>query len=90
MMPSVKKSKSALGLLDRPKPAIRLSRKDWLRRANGAVLCPVPGTGCASGSCPAGFFAEVGLRWWRRLSPDQGKVEAQARLTPKRQQDQDP
>ena len=33
------------------------------------VLCPVPGAGCASGSCPAGFFAEVGLRWWRRWSP---------------------
>jgi hypothetical protein len=40
----------------RPKPAIRLSRKDWLLRADRAVLCPVPGAGCASGSCPAGFF----------------------------------
>jgi hypothetical protein len=53
----------------RPQPAIRLSRKDWLFRADRAVLCPVRGAGCASGSCPAGFFAEVGLRWWRRWSP---------------------
>jgi hypothetical protein len=53
----------------RPKPAIRLSRKDWLLRADRAVLCTVPGAGCASGSCPAGCFAEVGLQWWRRWSP---------------------
>ena len=52
-----------------PQPAIRLPRKDWLFRSNRAVLCPVRGAGCASGSCPAGFFAEVGLRWWRRWSP---------------------
>src|SRR5215469_16078258 len=54
---------------DRPKEAIRLSRKDWLLRADRAVLCPVPGADCASGSCLAGLFAAVGLRWWRRWSP---------------------
>jgi hypothetical protein len=59
----------SLEALDRPQPAIRLPRKDWLLRADGAVLCPAWGAGCASGSCPAGFFAEVGLRWWRRWSP---------------------
>src|SRR6266550_1685957 len=42
-------------------PAIRLSRKDWLFRADRAVLCLVRGAGCASESCPAGFFAEVGF-----------------------------
>ena len=59
----------SLDAQDRPQPAIRLSRKDWLLRADRAVLWPVLGAGCASGSCPAGLFAEVGLRWWRRWSP---------------------
>ena len=54
---------------ERPKPAIRLSRKDWHFSANRAVLCPVPGDRCASGSCPAGLMAEVGLRWWRQRTP---------------------
>src|SRR5262249_13818591 len=53
----------------RLKSAIRLSKKDWLLHADRAVLCRVSGAGCASGSCPAGLFAEVGLRWWRRWSP---------------------
>jgi pimeloyl-ACP methyl ester carboxylesterase len=54
-----------LGCAGSPEPAIRLSKKDWLLRADRAVLCPVPGAYCTSGSCPAGFFAEVGLRRWR-------------------------
>jgi hypothetical protein len=29
----------------------------------------VPGTGRASGSCPAGCMAEVGLWWWRQTTP---------------------
>jgi Protein of unknown function (DUF3489) len=37
---------------DRAKPAIRLSRKDWLLRADRAVLCPVPSAGCAFGILP--------------------------------------
>jgi hypothetical protein len=60
----------SLDAQDRPQPAIRLSRKDRLLRTDRAVLCPVLGAGCASGPCPAGFFAEVGLRWWRRSSMD--------------------
>src|SRR5262245_8401884 len=48
-----------------PKPATRLSRKDWLSRSSGAVLRSVPGVRCAPGSRPAGLVAEVGLRWWR-------------------------
>ena len=28
----------------------------------------VPGAGRASGSCPAGCMAKVGLRWWRRMA----------------------
>ena len=31
----------------------------------------VPGTGRASGSCPAGCMAKVGLRWWRQATPHQ-------------------
>jgi hypothetical protein len=31
----------------------------------------VPGTKRALGSCPAGYKAEVGLRWWRRTTPHQ-------------------
>ena len=82
-----------IGLLAqyRPQPAIRLSRKDWLFRADRAVLCPVRGAGCASGSCPAGFFAEVGFggggdgRRTTEGDPDaQDKVEAQTRITRKR------
>jgi len=48
----------SLDAQDRSQPAIRLSRKNWLFRADRAVLCPVRGAGCASGSCPAGL-----LRW---------------------------
>ena len=53
---------------DRPKPAIKLSRKDWHSPANRAVLWPVPGGECVPGSCPAGLLAEMGLRWWRRIA----------------------
>ena len=49
-----------------PKPAIRLSRKDWLPGVNGAVLSPIPGAERAQRSCPAGFIAEVGRRWCGR------------------------
>jgi hypothetical protein len=34
------------------------------REQSGTVT--VPGTTRASGSCPAGCMAEVGLRWWRQ------------------------
>jgi hypothetical protein len=51
------------------KPAIKLSRKNWRFYAIGAVLHPIPGDRRASGSCPAGSMAEVGLRWWRRRTP---------------------
>jgi hypothetical protein len=51
------------------KPAITLSRKNWLFCAIGAVLHSIPGDRRASGSCPAGSMAEVGLRWWRRRTP---------------------
>jgi hypothetical protein len=34
------------------------------REQSGTVT--VPGTKRASGSCPAGYKAEVGLRWWRQ------------------------
>jgi hypothetical protein len=54
---------------DWPKPAITLSRKNWLFCAIGAVLHSIPGDRRASGSCPAGSMAEVGLRWWRRRTP---------------------
>ena len=33
------------------------------------VRCTSPGDRRTSGSCPAGLVAEVGLRWWRRLTP---------------------
>src|SRR5438552_9074889 len=32
---------------------------------------PVPGASRASGSCPAGCMAKVGLWWWRRMRPHQ-------------------
>src|SRR5262245_35476997 len=51
------------------KPAITLSRKDWLFRANRALVWPVPVDRHVPGSCPAGSMAEVGLRWWRRKTP---------------------
>jgi hypothetical protein len=54
-----------------PKPAITLSRKGlaFVREQSGSVT--VPGTKRASGSCPAGCMAEVGLWWWRRTTPHQ-------------------
>ena len=42
-----------LGRANRHRPAIRLSRKDWLLRANRAVLYPFGALACASGYCPA-------------------------------------
>jgi hypothetical protein len=39
------------------------------REQSGTVT--VPGTRRASGSCPAGCMAKVGLRWWRRATPHQ-------------------
>src|SRR5262249_52408795 len=41
----------------------------FVREQSGSVT--VPGTKRASGSCPAGCMAEVGLRWWRRTTPHQ-------------------
>src|SRR5215813_13688500 len=41
----------------------------------------VPGTKRALGSCPAGYKAEVGLRWWRRTTPHQRRRIPMARLT---------
>jgi hypothetical protein len=67
-----KPSCSAIGSLDDPiglKRATRLSRKNWHSPLNGAVLLLVLSAKCAPGSCPAGLFAEVGLRWWRQTMP---------------------
>src|SRR6266852_6286226 len=41
----------------------------FAREQSGSVT--VPGTRRASGSCPAGCMAKVGLRWWRQMMPHQ-------------------
>src|SRR6266404_428886 len=41
----------------------------FVRERSGTVT--VPGTRRASGSCPAGCMAEVGLWWWRQTTPHQ-------------------
>ena len=41
----------------------------FARERSGSVT--IPGARCASGSCPAGCMAEVGLWWWRRTTPHQ-------------------
>ena len=38
-------------------------RKNWQSAATGAVLSPIQGAEGAPRSCPAGWVAEVGLRW---------------------------
>jgi Protein of unknown function (DUF3489) len=57
-----------------------LLRIDWLSAWNGALLWRSGRLKPASGSCPAGSFAQAGLRWcggWRRInfrgSHDQAK-----------------
>src|SRR6266849_1274001 len=41
----------------------------FAREQSGSVT--VPGTRRASGSCPAGCMAKVGLWWWRQTMPHQ-------------------
>src|SRR5262249_34348756 len=53
----------------RPKSATRLSGKDWLSAAFGAVVVAVLGAKRIQRSCPAGCTAEVGFRWWAACPP---------------------
>src|SRR5262245_20532175 len=81
----------------RPKPAIRLSRKDWLLRADRALLCPVlSAVALRDPALPAspprwGFGGGGDGRHTNEGDPDaQDKVQEQICATRERQQDQDP
>jgi hypothetical protein len=52
----------------------------FVRERSGSMT--VPGTKRASGSCPAGCMAEVGLRWWRRTTPHQRKGGSRCQDSP--------
>ena len=52
--------------LSRPETSNNIIQKGlaFVREQSGSVT--VPGTRRASGSCPAGCMAKVGLWWWRQ------------------------
>jgi len=53
-------------LSSRPETSNNIIQKGlaFVRKQSGTVT--VPGVSSASGFCPAGCMAEVGLRWWRQ------------------------
>src|SRR5207244_10167673 len=51
-----------------PRPAIRLSRKDWHSYANRAVVCLFRAQAAPRDPAPPAAWPRWGLWWWRRMS----------------------